>query len=1604
MASGVAQRIASQSGGNAEVARFKLTVIEDDNGGLDVQPWAYDGYTSPQNPSEFRLEGSRDAEAVIVLDWSAISATDYIVFSEAKTQTVADEVANFILGTTGEFSLLAKDILASPIHLIGHSRGGSLMAFLARRLGENGIWVDQVTTLDPHPVIGDYGNGWYDSIKPTSNVVFADNYWRSDGPNPLEPFDFDGEAVPGAHDVSLLESKLSGPGYGLEHSDVHLWYHGTFSTSGLILDLETSVDPDHHDWYGGVDSDNSPRGPRTLVGFNYSRLGGGTRPGDGLWPTSFGSGARETLDRDDTSVQWPNVSGLRLLHSESQFTVGQRLYAKYDYQDFDSSTTVRLFFDNNRNPFDNGSLHAAGERSHESYLKPRDGTVELDTTAAPVGTVYLCAQITEVGDNPRTRFAYIQRPLRFVAPPSSTPEITGVTPGVLVGKPLPGTHEITITGSGFTPDSLLTFSNGVATYPAKKPTSFSPTELRYNIKVGTNPASWTVRVVNGAISSNAGSFSVVSPTDAAAVGQFKITGTLDFTFNRSVDSFGNPSFTLANSTPNLVVNGNGKVHVPVTALSSQVDEMLWSNAAIWNNRFLPVDVSGVQVRKTVNGPGSGSPDVDLNVQSLIDALGSPGARSAPGGPTERTLPFSFDVTSPHASGMNLVVAVQAQATFGVTIPAGANVVLDQAAVVHRLDVDPGASLAGNAAIRVRSDVVNRGKYSGVSGTIEGDFINDGTPSAGEFAQLTGVDVQGQIVNTGELRITTLVNLPEPTENYGTIVIDGGSLSAAAFSNYGLLELASGAMYGNITNRGTLNWTGGTLSGTTTNSAGSMLNISGGGQKIVGGKTTLANAGVITHLGGATVTFGDYAGQNPSVLSNLAGGVYDLQGDGGFDALTGGWYAHYGTIINAGVFRKSAGAGASTVGGAVALHNTGTVEVTSGTLDAQGRGSNSGGTFAFANGGRFRLSGSAFDVLGLTTASGDGTFQVDGSVRVPSGADATFADFTDGARLLINSGSVSPEAGTTLTFNLTGSSKVELAGGYIAGAGATVNAGNFEWTAGGISTGNSGGLTNTSSTFTISGGGQKIVGGKTTLANAGVITHLGGATVTFGDYAGQNPSVLSNLAGGVYDLQGDGGFDALTGGWYAHYGTIINAGVFRKSAGAGASTVGGAVALHNTGTVEVIGGTLVISAGLTSTGTVNGDGTIAGPVNNTGSVRPGLSPGRLTLDGNYSQSADGRLEIEINGATAVTQYDRLAVNGAVSLAGSLNVALVYAPAVDDGFLVLDNDGSDPISGTFFGLPEGATFAVGGRHLRISYVGGTGNDVVLTAVADVPPQVTTVFVGSTAWSPSFNNYLASSGQGEAAFGFRINAGDQLNELPWTNVNRISIRFSEGVDVQVGDLVVRGVKLMVYPTSAFSYDAATFTATWTLAGMPTNDKLLLDLDGDAGPVPGTGGVTDLGGTLLDGEWNDPVGSSVFGDAFPSGNGSAGGDFRFRIHFLPGDANRNGAVQGTDVTLVRAAAGAAPGAAAYSIFKDIDGNGVVQGADAALVRERQGQTLPAGMPGARPLGGIRGSAPGILTPPPPTRPVAIKTSPIGTVAPLRAADLDVLRRHEDRNVRVGR
>jgi hypothetical protein len=284
---------------------------------------------------------------------------------------------------------------------------------------------------------------------------------------------------------------------------------------------------------------------------------------------------------------------------------------------------------------------------------------------------------------------------------------------------------------------------------------------------------------------------------------------------------------------------------------------------------------------------------------------------------------------------------------------------------------------------------------------------------------------------------------------------------------------------------------------------------------------------------------------------------------------------------------------------------------------------------------------------------------------------------------------------------------------------------------------------------------------------------------------------------------------------------------------------------------------------------------------------------LTVTGGVAGTG---LTVNLNGTAAGTQYDQLRVTGAVNLSGPLAVTAGNAAALGDTFVILDNDGADAVTGTFAWLPEGATLAGGGQVFRVSYVGGTGNDVTLTRVVPPLPRVTAVQVGDgsaqrsrvTALTVAFNTPVSFAGAPAAAFTLT--------------------RQSDGA-------------------------AVTFTATPSAGGSVVT---LTDF---------TGPATEFG-SLADGSYTLTVrASQVSTPAGPldgNGDSTGGDDYAAGLYRLYGDTTGDRAVGPADLDAFKAAFGARAGTAAYRADLDVNADGYINGTDFNQFRTRFGVALP--------------------------------------------------------------
>jgi hypothetical protein len=207
------------------------------------------------------------------------------------------------------------------------------------------------------------------------------------------------------------------------------------------------------------------------------------------------------------------------------------------------------------------------------------------------------------------------------------------------------------------------------------------------------------------------------------------------------------------------------------------------------------------------------------------------------------------------------------------------------------------------------------------------------------------------------------------------------------------------------------------------------------------------------------------------------------------------------------------------------------------------------------------------------------------------------------------------------------------------------------------------------------------------------------------------------------------------------------------------------------------------------------------------------------------------------------------------------------------------------------------------------GHSGTFPVTVAVTDGEGNVGTTAEDVTV-GPVVTQVRVRYGNGAATFA----TFDQLagRTLPWLNVSRFDVYFSDDVSVQSNDLRMTGPGSP--QPSGFSYSPAERRATWVFGGGFNRARYTFILDGDSGLA-----IADRQGNKL------------------AGGTTAGSDYVHQLGFLPGDVTGDGVVTQADVAAATAAIGGP-----YSMFADVNGDGVVNNQDVQAVQGRVGTALP--------------------------------------------------------------
>ncbi|MFZ4726851.1 MAG: T9SS type A sorting domain-containing protein [Paludibacter sp.] len=362
-------------------------------------------------------------ETVILVNWTAVSnhLTTFIT-----AQSVAAVVAPKIYQSQNSQPALSE----LPIHLIGHSRGGGMIFEIARLLGLQGIEVEQVTALDPHPLTEAdpqplMGTHTLDTpVKVYENILFVDNYYQ----NIKFPT---GQYISGAYNrlwTSLPGGYHNQSGYTYniilanydfsDHLNIILGYHGTIDLTTPVTNGQATMNTSERAWF------NSYENAGENTGFKYSAMGmenrksanipvvGGESVVAGFSNNALlgGSGVRQSLTW--TNAVWPNIITTSIFRNNAELQTAALTVAanevvqlNYNYRSYANPCVVTFYIDMDRNPYNNNNVATIGTQNLLATGSAlTQSTLNWTVSGLSDGTkYYICAKIT---DGIRTRFLY----------------------------------------------------------------------------------------------------------------------------------------------------------------------------------------------------------------------------------------------------------------------------------------------------------------------------------------------------------------------------------------------------------------------------------------------------------------------------------------------------------------------------------------------------------------------------------------------------------------------------------------------------------------------------------------------------------------------------------------------------------------------------------------------------------------------------------------------------------------------------------------------------------------------------------------------------------------------------------------------------------------------------------------------------------------------------------------------------------------------------------------------------------------------------------------------------------------------------------------------
>jgi YVTN family beta-propeller protein len=707
----------------------------------------------------------------------------------------------------------------------------------------------------------------------------------------------------------------------------------------------------------------------------------------------------------------------------------------------------------------------------------------------------------------------------------------------------------------------------------------------------------------------------------------------------------------------------------------------------------------------------------------------------------------------------------------------------------------GVTMSGGTD-KTLSRTLQLGAVSSLSATLStvglvidsaGTLDLNGQPFSVTSGTLTLTGTGSRLIGTGSSQLSVAATAIVAANTAGTATI------TPTLSNAGLVDVQAGTLVlsGSVTNSGTFT----AEAGTTLTVSGALTNYSSGTSTLTGGTYTVLGtmriAGANIGTNAATIILDGASSQllNDTTSTNALANFATNAATGNFTIKNGRNFSQAGAFQNE---------GAITIGTAVADPSTLTLSGGSGGTGHDGSFSGTGtlslaGSHTFNSGSSITVAhvifagagGDVFNIGGIYNLSGSSTTVHGGTINFTNPSDKTIGTLTiDGGTANFSGTPGGPFAVSATTAGLSGT-------GTLTGSDTLTASGALTWSGG-------------------------------TMAGTGTTVAQGGLALT-GDVTLNRTLNIS----GMSTIQGDFTINGT--------GTLANAGTLTKTTGNGIATIN--PIFNNTGTLNIVSGTLQLAGTGTSTGgafTVPSPSTLeftndytldnSSSLTGTGTVK--FSGGTVTSNGTYNVGAT-----EIAGGTAIIN-------------GSHTGTLTLSSGILDGSGTLTVTGLTTWSGgTMQG--SGTTQANGGLTL----VGGTltldGTRTLNNAGTGTWTSGSLNLLGSgTIFANQFGATLTDN---TTALSSIFGSGTFNNAGTFTKtggtITRLDSTFnnSGAVDLQNGTLEVRGSgthsgSFAVASPATLQFGSNATGGTHTLTG---------DVTGAGSVRVNTGNVTMNGGT---------------------------------------------------------------------------------------------------------------------------------------------------------------